>query len=78
MGRDKAEWIHLAQGMVQCEAVVTTVMNVRVVYKARNILTSLINVRFKRSSLFHELESSVIGIFNWWPADVLCGSRSFL
>jgi hypothetical protein len=30
MGSDKVEWIHLAQDRVECQALVNTVMNIRV------------------------------------------------
>jgi len=47
------DWIYLAQFKVQCWALVKTVMNVRVPYKARNFLTIWVTNNFSSKTVLH-------------------------
>jgi hypothetical protein len=51
IGWDGAAWIQLAHDRDQWWAVVNTVMNLRFLYKAGDLLTSRITTRFSRWSL---------------------------
>jgi len=53
IGREGVNWNHLAQYKDQWGVVVNTVMNVRVLIKAGNFLSSWARISFTRRSLLH-------------------------
>jgi hypothetical protein len=57
IGWKDVDWIHLAQDKDQWLDLVNTVMNLRVLYKAGNFLTSWVTVSLSRSTLLHGVKS---------------------
>jgi CRISPR/Cas system-associated protein Cas7 (RAMP superfamily) len=51
IGLDSADWIYLAQDRNRWQALVNTVMNLRVPHKARKFLTSCVTISFLIRSL---------------------------
>jgi len=51
----EVDWIHVAQNRIQLRAVVNTVMNLRVLQKARNLLTSWVVSSFHLCPVFLSL-----------------------
>jgi len=52
--REGVDWMHLAQDTEQWLPVVNTVMNLRVLHKMGNFLTSSVTVSFSRSAPWSE------------------------
>jgi hypothetical protein len=64
-GREYVNWFQLSEVWVQWRALVNTVMNIRVLLKAENILISRTSINFSKRILLHGvLVSSIFGFPN--------------
>jgi hypothetical protein len=59
IGWEDVDWMHLAQHRDERRALVITIMNLLVPYKAGNFLTRYVTIRFTRRTLLHGVRQSV-------------------
>jgi hypothetical protein len=77
---EDADWIYPVQVRDQWQAVVNTVMNLRVLQKAENFVTSWVTISFSRRILLHRVSYNILkpmATRNFFPGGKAAGAWSW-